>query len=118
MSLTKEETAAQRAAFQKMSLAGKTEYIFTYFKLPILLGLIALYLVCSAAYRQITKKEVILYTAHINISAGDELEARLTGGFLSASGANPKRTEIDLSRDSICRTTPPWRTTNISTPPA
>ena len=98
MSLTKEETAARRAAFQKMSLAGKLEYIFTYFKLPILLGLVALYLVCSAAYRQITKKEVILYTAHINISAGDELEARLTGGFLSASGANPKRTEIDLSR--------------------
>ena len=98
MSLTKEETAAQRAAFQKMSLAGKTEYIFTYFKLPILLGLIALYLVCSAAYRQITKKEVILYTAHINISVGDELEARLTGGFLSTSGADPKRAEIDLSR--------------------
>ena len=98
MSLTREETAARRAAVQKMSLAGKLEYIFTYFKLPILLGLVALYLVCSAAYRQITKKEVILYTAHINISAGDELEARLTGGFLSASGANPKRTEIDLSR--------------------
>ena len=98
MSLTREETAARRAAVQKMSLAGKLEYIFTYFKLPILLGLVALYLVSSAAYRQITKKEVILYTAHINISAGDELEARLTGGFLSASGANPKRTEIDLSR--------------------
>ena len=29
MSLTKEETAARRAAVQKMSLAGKLEYIFT-----------------------------------------------------------------------------------------
>lgn len=98
MSLTKEEKAAWRAAFQKMSLAGKAEYIFTYFKLPILLGLIALYLAGSAAYRQLTKKEVVLYTAYINVSVGDELEARLTGGFLSNCGANPKRAEIDLSR--------------------
>lgn len=98
MSLTKEEKAARRAAFQKMSLAGKAEYIFTYFKLPILLGLIALYLAGSAAYRQLTKKEVVLYTAYINVSVGEELEAQLTGGFLSASGANPKRAEIDLSR--------------------
>ena len=98
MSLSKKEKAARRAAFQRMTPAGKAEYIYTYCKLPILLGLIALYLAGSAAYRQLAKKEVVLYMAHINISVGDELEARLTGGFLSASGTDPKRAEIDLSR--------------------
>ena len=56
MRLTKEECAARKASFQGMNLAGKADYIYTYFKLPILLGLIALYLVCSAVYRQMTKK--------------------------------------------------------------
>lgn len=94
--LTKEERAARKAAFQKMDLAGKAEYIFAYYKLPIALGLVALYLCCSTAYRQLTKKEVILYSAYINVSVGDALNAQLTEGFLSASGADPKKTEIDL----------------------
>ncbi len=94
--LTKEECLARKAAFQKMSLSGKAEYIYTYYKLPILLGLIALYLCCSALYRQLTKKEVILYSAHINLSVGDELNAQLNERFVSASGADPKRAEIYL----------------------
>ncbi len=94
--LTKEERLARKAAFQKMNLAGKAEYIYTYYKLPILLGLIALYLCCCAMYRQLTKKEVVLYSAYINVSVGDALNAQLTEGFLSASGADLKKAEIDL----------------------
>ena len=56
MRLTKEERAARKASFWGMDLAGKADYIYTYYKLPILLGSIALYLVCSAVYRQMTKK--------------------------------------------------------------
>ena len=56
MRLTKEERAARKTAFREMSLAGKADYIYAYYKLPVLLGLIALYLICSAVYRQMTKK--------------------------------------------------------------
>ena len=56
MKLTRQERAALRAAFQKMSLADKAEYIYSYYKLPILLGLIALFLLCSTVYQQLTKK--------------------------------------------------------------
>lgn len=98
MRLTKEERAARKASFRDMSLAGKADYIYTYFKLPILLGLIALYLVCSAVYRQMTKKEAVLYTALVNVSVGDELESQLNEGFISASGADPRKAEVYLYR--------------------
>jgi len=94
--LTKEEHLARKAAFQKMNLTGKAEYIYAYYKLPIVLGLIALYLCCYAIYRQFTKKEVILYSAYINISVGDDLNAKLSEGFVSASGADPKKAEVYL----------------------
>lgn len=98
MRLTKEERAARKASFREMSLAGKADYIYTYFKLPILLGLIALYLVCSAVYRQMTKKEAVLYAAFVNVSVGDELESQLNEGFISASGADPRKAEVYLYR--------------------
>ncbi len=94
--LTKEERLARKAAFQKMNPAGKAEYIYTYYKLPIVLGLIAVYLCCSAMYRQLTKKQVVLYSAYINLSVGEDLNTKLTEGFVSASGANPKKAEIYL----------------------
>lgn len=98
MKLTKEERAARKASFRGMNLAGKADYIYTYYKLPVLLGLIALYLVCAAAYRQMTKKEAVLYTALVNVSVGDELESRLNEGFISAGGADPRKAEVYLYR--------------------
>lgn len=94
--LTPKELADRKASFREMSLAAKAEYIYDYFKLPILLGLVALYLVGSTVYRQVTKKEAVLYCAHINVSAGEDLEAQLNEGFLSASGFDPKKNEVYL----------------------
>lgn len=96
MRLTPKERASRKAAFREMSLAGKAGYLYEYFKLPILLGVIALALFCSFVYRQLTKKEVVLYSAHVNASAGDELTSRLTEGYISASGADLRRTELYL----------------------
>lgn len=98
MRLTKEERAARKASFRGMSLAGKAEYIYTYYRLPIILGSIALYLVCSAVYRQAAKKEAVLYAALVNVSVGDELGSQLNEGFISARGADPRKAEVYLYR--------------------
>ncbi len=98
MRLTQKERAALKASFQKMSLADKADYIFTYYRLPIAVGLVVLYLLCSTVYRQLTKKEVVLYSALMNVSVGDDLEAQLNGGFISASGSDPKKAEVYLYR--------------------
>lgn len=54
-----------------MTPVGKAEYIYTYCKLPILLGLIALYLAGSAAYRQLSKKAEQLDIVLMNQEAYD-----------------------------------------------
>ena len=98
MKLTREERAARKASFQKMGLAGKAEYLFMYYKLPIFLALLALFLIGSTMYRQFTKKDVILYSAHINVSVGDALEAQLGEGFILSTEADPRKSEVYFYR--------------------
>lgn len=96
MSLTPKERADRRASFRKMSLAKKAEYICEYYWRPIVVGLAALLFVGSTVYRQFTKKEVLLYSALINLSVGDEMESQLNEGFVLVSGADPKKAEVYL----------------------
>lgn len=90
----REEWAAQWAAFRAMSLAGKIDHIYTYFKLPIIVGLALLFFVGSTIYRQLTKKDVLLYTGIVNLSVGEDLMEQLGSGFVTAVGGDPKRAEV------------------------
>ena len=99
MKLTKEQKAAHKAAFRAMSPADKLDYIMSYYKWPILLAAILLLILGSAAHRQLTKKEPILYLALADVVAGEDLADVLTTGFLLAEGAAPKRQEVYLYRD-------------------
>ena len=87
MKYSKEEKAARRAAFRAMSPAKKREHIFTYYKWPILLGLIVLAILGSALHRQLAKKEPVLYLAFANVAVGDDLADDLTEAYLQKSGA-------------------------------
>lgn len=98
MRLTREERAARWVSFRKMSVADKADYLWTFYKLRILLALLVLLLVCPTVYKQLTKKEVFLYSAHINVSAGDDLEALLNQGFISFAGEDPRKAEVYLYR--------------------
>ena len=99
MKLPEKEKAAQKAAFRAMSPADKLDHIWTYFKWPILLGLIALLVLGSVLRRALTEKEPTLYIALANVSIGSELESELTEDFLRAEEADLKRQEIYLYRD-------------------
>ena len=99
MSASPQERALRRDAFRKMNAREKLDYIFAYYKLPILLGVIALAIVCSAVRRQITKKEAVLYAAFINVSVGESLEDTLTAQFIARSGASVRKNEVCLYRD-------------------
>ena len=98
MRLTREERAARWVSFRKMSVADKADYLWTFYKLRILLALLVLLLVCPTVYKQLTQKEVFLYSAHINVSAGDDLEALLNQGFISFAGKDPRKAEVYLYR--------------------
>lgn len=99
MKLSPSEKAAHRAAFQAMRPAEKLDHILTYYKWPILLGLIALVILGSTLYRQLTQKEPVLYLGFANVAAGSDLETGLTTDFLDASGGSSRRQELHLYRD-------------------
>jgi hypothetical protein len=99
MKFTTEQKAARKAAFRAMSPADKLDYIVGYYKWPILLAVILLLILGSAARRQLTKKEPVIYLALTDVVAGEDLENALTAGFLRAEGANPGRQEVYLYRD-------------------
>ena len=95
MKLSPEEKAARKAAFRAMSPAQKLDHVFTYYKWPILLALVALLVLGSAAHRALTRKEPALYLAFANVTVGDELEARLLASCPDGNGSG----EVYLYRD-------------------
>ena len=99
MKLTQKEKAARRAAFQAMSPQKKLDHIYTYYKWPILLGLVVLIVLGSVLHQHLTKKEPVLYLAFANVSVGEDLESGLTDGFLRFLGADAKKQEVYLYSD-------------------
>ena len=99
MSASPQERKLRRDAFRKMNAREKLDYIFAYYKLPILLGVIALAILCSAVHRQLTKKEAVLYTAFINVSVGEALEDTLSTQFIARSRESVRKSEVYLYRD-------------------
>lgn len=99
MKLSREEWAERWASFRKMTLPQKLEYIFTYFRLPIVVTLAALIVTGDFAWRAITKKEVLLYSACVNVTMGETLDGALTTGFVLDQGMEPKKAEVTVYRD-------------------
>lgn len=89
MSLKKE-----REKFTSLTGRQKLQYIWDYYKFPIAVGCIILYIFGYILYGQITKKEMILHTAMINVSAGEELTQKLTEDFLTEAGIDPRKNEF------------------------
>ena len=99
MKLSPAERAEIRAAFRQMRPAQKLGYIFSYYKLPIVLALLAVIVIGDFTFRYITKKEVLVYSAYLNVSVGDDLDAVLGAGFVEHMGVSPKKNEVSVYRD-------------------
>ena len=98
MKLSEQERAVIRESFQTMTVVQKLDYIFEYYKPALLAVAIALIILSSVAYRTITHKDVLLYTAYANIAVGDTLDTALNEGFVRATGDNPRKNEVYLYR--------------------
>ena len=90
---------AVREAFRRMDLKAKLGYILTYYRWPILLGVIAAVILGSVIIGQLTKKKTLLYIACLNVSAGSDLEESLRQGYPEFAGEDPKKTDVLLYRD-------------------
>ena len=99
MKLSPEERRQRREGFRQLTPAKKLEHIWLYYKAPILLTILALGILLSGVYRAATKKEPVVYLAYLNVSVGEDMEARLTEDYLTCRGLNPKRAEVRLYRN-------------------
>ena len=96
MILSEQEKAAHLAALKNMSPSKKLEHVFTYYKLPIFLILLACVVLGSVIHRSLTHKQPLLHLALVNVSVSDDTEKLLTSDFLTYADADPKKNEVYL----------------------
>lgn len=90
------ESLTEKEKWDSMSNARRAQYIWDYYKLPIVVLCIVLYIISYSVYRHVTHKDSILYTALINVNMGSDLEAQITDGFLADQGADTSKNMFTL----------------------
>lgn len=85
------KTRAYHSGESMPSPGKRPGYLWDYYKLPIIIGLIIIYIVGYATYRYAGKKETLLYTALVNVAPGEEFCRILSDGFLESLEADPKK---------------------------
>ncbi|KIR02199.1 hypothetical protein P261_01013 [Lachnospiraceae bacterium TWA4] len=60
----------------------KLQYIWDYYKFPLLIGCIILYVIGYLIYGKVTHKEDYLYLGFVNVSVNDMVQKDLTEKFL------------------------------------
>lgn len=74
----------------------KIQYIWDYYKLPLVILGIILYVIIYILYRHLTYKDTILYAALVNVNAGETLTNQLAEGFLEVSGIDTSRNKLHV----------------------
>lgn len=74
----------------------KLQYIWDYYKLPLIIIGIFLYIILYIIYIQVHHKDTILSIALVNVNAGEELTKDLSTRFLESQDINTKKNEVYL----------------------
>lgn len=94
MKLPEKEREFNRNAFREMSILEKADYIFAYYKLPLVIIGVVITALVTVVYHAITDKEAVVYTAYCNIVPNETADATLTDGFIEHIGADSKEYEV------------------------
>lgn len=82
--------------WHSLSKKQKVQYVWDYYKFPIAVCLILLYIIGYTVHGHFFKKEILLYTGLVNVSAGERLTDELSGGFLDSLDADASEAELKL----------------------
>lgn len=74
----------------------KVQYIWDYYKLPLAILGIFLYIIIYTLYGHFSHKDTVLYTALVNVNAGENLTEELRAGFLEHEGLNASKNTLEL----------------------
>lgn len=86
-----EERPFMQGLHGKDKLQFLLQYLWDYYKLPMAVTAIALYIIVYAAYNHFNHKDTALYAALVNVAVGDTLTEELSTQFLTAKNLNPDK---------------------------
>lgn len=78
----KRKALPEREKSKNLHGLQKIQYIWDYYKLPLAMLCIVVYIIGYSFYGHFTHKDVVLYSALVNVSASESLTAQLNTGFL------------------------------------
>lgn len=74
----------------------KIQYIWDYYKFPLAILGILLYILIYVSYNHFTHKDTVLYTALVNVNVGTDLTTGLSQDFLDHLSLNPSKNKLEL----------------------
>lgn len=86
----------QNETFRQLHGKKKIQYIWDYYKFPLLILCVLIYIFVYSIYRHLSHKDIILYTAFVNVSTGEDLTKELSDGFLEFQTIDTKKNKIYL----------------------
>lgn len=92
----KRKASPEREKLKNLHGLKKVQYIWDYYKLPIVVLCIFLYIITYSLYGHFTHKETVLYTALVNVSASESLTAQLSTDFLDFIDTDTSKETMQL----------------------
>ena len=87
--------------WKSMKLSDKAGYIWDYYKIPIAIALVMIYLAGYFCYRYVTRKYPVLYVDAVNLTLGEDLSGALADGYKGAAGLQPGGRDARFRRGSF-----------------
>ena len=83
-----ETITAKKEQWKRLHGKQKLQYIWDYYKFPMIVCFIFLYIIGYTAYGRFTRKDTVLYAGLINISSSEPLNLQLSEDFLGFMDEN------------------------------
>lgn len=92
----KSDFLEKKHVFNQLHGKAKLRYIWDYYKFPLVILCIVLYVIGYTIYGHYTQKTTILSVAFVNVAPSEALTEQLGNGFLTAQQINSKKNEVRL----------------------
>lgn len=94
--ISRKTTASKKAQWKQLNGRQKIQFIWDYYKFPIVVCLIFIYIIGYNIYGHFSKKDSLLYTALVNVSISEQLDTQISDGFMDYIDADTSKNEVQL----------------------
>jgi len=85
-----------REVWKSLRGTAKIQFLWDYFKLPLFLICVLIYVICYLVFRSLHAETPQLYLAYVNLEAGETLNRHLTEDFIAALHPNERHSVVKV----------------------